>query len=200
MREPRGFLLHNDGTSSGPDRAAWETEELFAEHRESLMRYLRYHLRDSSGAEDIAQESFIRFFQARSQDEVIEQPKAWLFRVAHNLVIDYGRKKKPDLLDEDGWRIIEANLAARNLVTENQVQIMSLPWHKLTPTELECLRLRAEGLKFREVAEVMDITISTVASYVARAVNKLRETQEGNASKETGETPQHGRTTAIRGI
>ena len=119
--------------------------------------------------------------------------------MAHNLVVDYGRKKKPDLLDEDGWRIIEASLATPELVTENQVAISSLPWHKLTPTEMECLRLRAEGLKFREVAEVMDITISTVASYVARAVNKLRETPQGEASKGTGETPQYGRTTAIRG-
>ena len=191
--------MHDYGTYSGSDRAAWETEELFAEHRDSLMRYLRYHLRDSSSAEDIAQESFIRFFQARSQEEVIEQPKAWLFRVAHNLVIDYGRKKKPDLLDEDGWRTIEASLASRETDAEQRLQVSSLPWHKLTPTEMECLRLRAEGLKFREVAEVLDITISTVASYVARAVNKLRETPIGSASKDTGETPQHGRTTTLRG-
>ena len=78
--------------------AAAETEELFSQVRGALMRYLRHHLDDASAAEDIAQEGFIRFYQARSQGEVITQPKAWLFRVAHNLLIDYGRKKRPDLL------------------------------------------------------------------------------------------------------
>ena len=185
--------MRDFGTSGAPDRAAWETEELFAECHDSLMRYVRYHLWDASAAEDITQESFIRFFQARSREEEIDQPKAWLFRVAHNLVIDHGRKKKPDLLDEDGWRTIEAKLVAQETVTQLRMDLAGLPWHKLTPTEMECLRLRAEGLKFREVAEVLDITISTVSSYVARAVNKLRE-----ASTDPGETPQHRRTAAVR--
>lgn len=190
--------MYGHDISGDSSHAAWETEELFVEYRESLMRYLRYHLHDSSMAEDIAQECFIRFFQARCRQEVIDRPKAWLFRVAHNLMIDYGRKKKPELLGDDEWRMVETGVAFQEPETEHLLQIASLPWHKLTHTEMECLRLRAEGLKFREVAEVLDITISTVASYVARAVNKLRETRIGEASKDACETPRYGRTTAIR--
>ncbi len=191
--------MYDYDTSGDPARVAWETEELFVEHRESLMRYLRYHLSDFAAAEDIAQECFIRFFQARRQQEIIEQPKAWLFRVAHNLVIDHGRTKKLDLVSDDEWRMIEAGLATQDTESEYRLRVSSLPWHTLTSTEMECLRLRAEGLKFREIAGVLDITISTVASYVARAVNKLRETQVGRASKDPSETPQYGRVTAIRG-
>jgi len=51
-----------------PNAAAWETEELFTDCRDSLVRYLRYHLDDLSDAEDIAQESFIRFFHARTRN------------------------------------------------------------------------------------------------------------------------------------
>lgn len=172
--------------------AAWETEELFADARSALMRYLRHHLDDVSAAEDIAQESFIRYYQARSQGEEIGQPKAWLFRVAHNLLVDYGRKRRPDLLDEDGWLRVEGKLQRSTGGLEARVEIASLPWHKLTAAEMECLRLRSEGLKFREVAEVLDLTISTVASYVARAVKKLQETGSER------EAPEHGKSTARR--
>ena len=172
--------------------AAWETEELFADARTALMRYLRHHLDDASAAEDIAQESFIRFYQARTHGEEISQPKAWLFRVAHNLLVDYGRKKRPDLLDEEGWLRVEGKLQRSPGGIEAKVEIASLPWHKLTAAEMECLRLRSEGLKFREVAEVLDLTISTVASYVARAVKKLQETGPER------ESSQHGRASATR--
>lgn len=173
--------------------AAWETEELFAGNRDGLMRYLRRHLNDVSAAEDIAQESFIRFFQARSQGEEIDQPRAWLYRVAHNLLVDYGRKKRPDLLDDDGWLKIEGESAATTSSIEARVEIAALPWHKLTRAEMECLRLRSEGLKFREVGEVLGLSISTVTSYIARAVKKLQETDSGERG-----APQPGRTTASR--
>ena len=175
-----------------PD-AAWETEELFAGNRDGLMRYLRRHLDDLSVAEDIAQESFIRFFQARSQDEDIEQPRAWLYRVAHNLLVDYGRKKRPDLLDDDGWLKIEGESASTTHGIEARVEIATLPWHKLTAAETECLRLRSEGLKFREVGEVLGLSISTVTSYIARAVKKLQDAHPGESG-----ASKPGRTTASR--
>lgn len=175
-----------------PD-AAWETEELFAGNRDGLMRYLRRHLDDLSVAEDIAQESFIRFFQARCQGEAIDQPRAWLYRVAHNLLVDYGRKKRPDLLDEDGWLRIESESASTTHGMEARVEVATLPWHRLTAAEMECLRLRSEGLKFREVGEVLGLSISTVTSYIARAVRKLQHTETGERG-----APESGRTAASR--
>jgi RNA polymerase sigma-70 factor (ECF subfamily) len=170
---------------------SWETEELFAECRDNLVRYLRYHLDDRSAAEDIAQESFIRFFQARSREEEITQPKAWLFRVAHNLLIDLGRKKKPELLDENGWLRLESRMGAGPSGTEAKVEVSQLHWDRLTSAEMECLRLRAEGLKFREISDVLELSISTVASYIGRAVKKLKDTGTGESG-----ASKPGRTTA----
>lgn len=168
--------MHGFGADSS---AAWETEELFAENRDGLMRYLRHHLDDVSAAEDIAQESFIRYFQARGRGEEISQARAWLFRVAHNLVVDHGRKKRPDLLDEESWLKMESRTGPGPNGLDARVEVSRLPWHRLTETELECLRLRSEGLKFREVGEVLGLSISTVASYIGRAVKKLKETGTG---------------------
>ena len=185
--EGSGLVLNSFDTGHG---AARETEELFAENRDSLVRYLRHHLSDFAVAEDIAQESFIRFFQARTQGEDVSQPRAWLFRVAHNLLVDFGRKKKPDLLDSDGWLRVERRIGGSTDGMEARAEVLGLPWHKLTRLELQCLQLRSEGLKFREVSEVLDISISTVASYVARALKKLQE-----GEKRDVEASEHGRTT-----
>jgi len=119
------------------------------------------------------------------------QPRAWLFRVAHNLLIDQGRKKRPELLDDDGWMKLESRSFSGAAAMEARVQLSQLPWERLTPMELGCLRLRAEGLKFREIGEVLGLSISTVVSYVSRAIRKLRTT----VTKDL-ETPEHGRATA----
>jgi RNA polymerase sigma-70 factor (ECF subfamily) len=141
-------------------------------------------------AEDIAQESFIRFFRARTQKEVILQPRAWIFRVAHNLLVDQGRKKKPELLDSDGWLRLENRLLVKP-GAEAKLELSQLPWKRLSPMELGCLRLRAEGLKFREIGEALGLSVSTVVSYISRAVKKLQATEN-----EGGETPLHKRTAA----
>ena len=178
--------------SGKPSSAASETEQLFGENRDSLVRYLRYHLDDRSEAEDIAQETFVRYFQARSRSEKITQSRAWLFRVAHNLLVDYGRKRKPDLLDEQGWVALEGRLFIEPNGLNASAEVSKLPWGRLSPMELECLRLRTEGLKFREIGDVLELSISTVVSYVSRGLAKLRPVSE----KEKREivTPDHRRT------
>ena len=163
-------------TLTNKDSAIRETEGIFGEHRSGLLRYIRYHLNDISEAEDIAQESFIRFYQARLRSEEILKPKAWLFRVAHNLLIDLGRKKKPELLDEKGWLAAEALSVV--VPSGLEPELMTLPWHRLTKLELECLRLRTEGFKLREISEVLGVSISTVVSYISRALTKLRPVTE----------------------
>jgi DNA-binding CsgD family transcriptional regulator len=57
--------------------------------------------------------------------------------------------------------------------------------------EVECMRLRTEGLKLREIGEVLDLAISSVVSYLARATKKLGAVEVGENS-----ASQHGRTPA----
>ena len=111
------------------------------------------------------------------------------------MAIDRARKAKPVLLDEAGWRSVEAKHAFHPDLDagERSLRSSKLPWHMLSPLEKECLLLRAEGLTFREVAEVLDVSISTVASYVARAIKKFRR-----AVPRANETPKHGRTAPLR--
>ncbi len=176
-------------------QAEWETEQLFAEHASNLMRYVRSQVRNVTDVDDIAQETFVRYFRVRCNGESIENPKAWLYRVGRRLALDQAKKSKPVLLDESGWRAVEADHF--QMPTEGSdgrsLRSSELPWHLLSDTERECLLLRAEGLTFREVGEVLDVSISTVASYVSRAIKKLRR-----AVTEASETPNDRRTASLR--
>ena len=185
-------------SSGKPDaitQVAWETEQLFHEHSSSLIRYLRGAGRNTYDLEDLAQEASIRYFRARCNGKSIQHPKAWLYRVGRRLAIDRAKKAKPVLLDDAGWRSVEAVHSYRPEMDGEgrSLRSSSLPWHLLSPLEKESLLLRAEGLTFREVAEVLDVSISTAASYVARAIKKFRR-----AVPKTSETPKHRRTAPLR--
>ena len=90
-------------------QAACETEQLFTKHSPGLIGYLRSSVRNVPDIEDIAQETFIRYFRVRSNGESIDNPKGWLYRVGRRLALDYVKKSKPVLLDEAGWRKAEAD-------------------------------------------------------------------------------------------
>ena len=187
--------MPSSGQPDAISQAAWETEELYHKHASNLMRYLRSGGPRTNDLEDLAQETFIRYFRARCNGETIQNPKGWLYRVGRHLAIDRAKKSKPVLLDDAGWRSVEADFAVHPVQEEDERSLRSskLPWHTLSPLEKQCLLLRAEGLTFREVAEVLDVSISTVASYVARAIKKFRR-----AVPRSDETPRHGRTTPLR--
>lgn len=187
--------MPSSGQPDAISQVAWETEQLYHKHASNLIRYLRSGGRASNDLEDLAQETFIRYFRARCNGESIQNPKGWLYRVGRHLAIDGARKAKPVLLDEAGWRSVEAKHASHPELDldERSLRSPKLPWHTLSPLEKECLLLRAEGLTFREVGEVLDVSISTVASYVARAIKKFRR-----AVPRSSETSKHGRTTPLR--
>lgn len=183
--------MPKSGQPDAIQRAAWETEQLFADHSSNLIRYLRSGVRNITDIEDIAQETFVRYFQARCNGESIDNPKGWLYRVGRHLALDHAKKAKPVLLDDAGWRVVEAERAC--LPESADDRAASLPWHLLSDQERESLLLRAEGMKFREIAEVLDVSISTVASYVSRALKKLRK-----AVASTSETPDVRRVAPLR--
>lgn len=183
------------GQPDATTQAAWETERLFEEHFSNLVRYLRTGVSSTNDIEDIAQETFIRFFHARSNGEEIANPKGWIYRVGRHLMLDSLKKSRPLLLDEDQWKDLEAANAHSPGWEEQDrsLRFSRLPWNTLTAMEKECLLLRAQGLAFREVAEVLDVSISTVASYVARGLKKLRK-----SVVKPSETPKSRRAAHLR--
>jgi RNA polymerase sigma-70 factor (ECF subfamily) len=153
---------------------------LFQELRVPVFRFLLRKTHDPWCAEELTQETFLRLFQHLQQEHPIDNPKAWLFTVANNLAIDARRTESHATdVDEITWKRLEKSTANRDSDPENVVlqrerlDRLHASVLNLTPFQRQCLHLRAEGLRYREIAELLDLSVSTVVDAVRRAASKL---------------------------
>ena len=159
---------------------------LFEQHHISVFRYVMRKTKDSGRAEDITQESFLRLFRHLKEERPVDNAKAWLFTVANNLAIDACRRDSHfQDLDEATWDKIEDSKVATadpeklTLERERMERLRSAVL-SLTDMERECLHLRAEGLRYREIADLLKVNISSIADALRRAMLKLsREFEKG---------------------
>lgn len=151
-----------------------EVSEIYREHAAGLLRYARMVARDGDEARDAVQECFLRYCLERRCGRTIDTPRAWLFQVLRNHLLtkwnsaaetrEVGTEELDSLGDE---RSNPEQLADR----EQQARAIR---QRLTGRELECLRLRAEGLSYAEIGKVLDIRSGTVGALLARVTEKLR--------------------------
>ncbi|HTA45177.1 MAG TPA: sigma-70 family RNA polymerase sigma factor [Bryobacteraceae bacterium] len=148
----------------------------FEDARDDVYRYLLTFGLPPPQAQEGTQEVFLRLFVALEKGDVIQNVRAWIFRVAHNLGTDL-RRRSPmipiapelEIVLRDTARSVELDLIERERMDQ-----LSDAWKSLSPQQRECLHLRAEGLRYREIGEAMGISISTVREFLSRAVSKLQ--------------------------
>jgi RNA polymerase sigma-70 factor (ECF subfamily) len=171
-------------TDTGLEGSVSLQEQVKAEfllHRDSVYRYLRALRASPATAEELAQEAFLRLFRYLRAGNQLRDPATWVLRVAHNLWRDEQRKASwrqemsendpPDRLAAER-RDPQPGAEERLLLHEREERLAAL-LETLTPFEQQALHLRAEGLRYREIATVMGSNISTVASSIRRAVERL---------------------------
>jgi RNA polymerase sigma-70 factor (ECF subfamily) len=151
--------------------------EAFIELREPVCRYLLALGLGRPEAEEVAQETFLRLCQHLDAGGPQANVRGWVFRVAHNLARDeYRRRQRRQVqpLDagegsaQDGAADPEQQAVARQRTLRLQTALARLPVR-----QRECLHLRAEGLRYREIAEVLGAGVSTVAEWVQQGLKTL---------------------------
>ena len=178
------LLLKCESPIASTEKSAIDhrVREVFLTWREPLYRYLLPVAGSAGDAEDLTQETFIRLFLHLRKGHQIDNLRAWLFRVAHNLAVDLNRRPdrgwtgSQDFLQQvethcDPQPDVERNI----LVREEQQRLLA----SLSPQERRCMELRTEGLRYREIAEVLGIRIPTVQTILGRAVQKLSSELHG---------------------
>jgi RNA polymerase sigma-70 factor (ECF subfamily) len=174
--------------ASSPMTLTERVHSLFEQLRIPVFRYVMRKTRDSGRAEEITQETFLRLFSHLKEERSIHNPKAWLFTVANNLAIDASRGDSHiQDLDETTWNKIEDRRLGdadpeKVTLQRERLERLRLVVLNLTPLQRDCLHLRAEGLRYREIAELMEISVSTVADAVRRATLRLSREFEPGAS------------------
>lgn len=156
------------------DREAFA--QLYEAYFEKIYRYVTLRLGDEMEAEDITQQVFLNTLRSISSFKWRGKPfSAWLFRIAHNLVTDYLRKKKRATLPLDQSAVDDEpnpeQIAEEKLDFERLLQATK----KLTEAQREVLSLRfSSGLPIAEVARVMGRSEGAVKALQHAAILALR--------------------------
>lgn len=142
-----------------------------------LRRYLKLTGVGDSTAQEIVQETFLRLYRHLRGGGDRTNLRAWCYRVAQNLAHNERdsawRKRWAPL--EEGLSFRVPALAESQLLLRERDKKLRTAISQLTAIERECVVLRAQNLKYREIASILDISISTAAENVQRALEKLKE-------------------------
>jgi RNA polymerase sigma-70 factor, ECF subfamily len=155
-----------------------EADTLYRELRKPLLRYLVCLGLSSDEAQDVVQDTFVSLHHHLAAGGSQENIRSWLFRVAHNQARNrqqrYDRRFASPL--EAGENLIsDQTTPERAVLDKEKFQEMAKAIRLLTASEQECVFLRAGGLRYREIGEVLGRSTSTVSDTVSRAIRKLAE-------------------------
>jgi RNA polymerase sigma-70 factor (ECF subfamily) len=150
---------------------------LYEEARQDVYHYLLRLGFSPAEAQEGAQEVFLRLHSALTHGDSIANPRAWVFRVAHNL----GAARHAA---GERWLPLEPALEAKlpdggrgpegDAIERQRDARVNEALAGLSPQQRKCLYLRAEGLRYREIAETIGVGVSTVSEFIARAIARLR--------------------------
>ena len=150
---------------------------LYESHYERVARYIFARLGDRQKAEDLASETFVRALGSLNRFEERGLPmEAWIFRIAHNLVVDWMRKRsRVDRVPLDGILIRSDADPEEDAETSDQIEHLKRAMDHLSPAQREVIGLRFfSGLSSEECARVLGKKPGAVREMQSAAVKTLR--------------------------
>jgi RNA polymerase sigma-70 factor, ECF subfamily len=171
---PRWML----GSREDFDPAGREIVGYFDEFRDPLFRYLLVILRNAAEAEDAVQEAFLRLYQELRAQRRIDHVKSWLFRTGHNLAIDRHRTREgrcEDSLERAAFEVADERYptSEETVLLQERLVIMRKAVDRLSGQQRICLHLRTQGFRYREIADIMHVSESTVCENLRRGLTRL---------------------------
>ncbi len=157
---------------------------LFDELRIPLLRYLASFPLTLQDSEDVIQEVFLALFQYWRKGKSHQNVRGWLFRAAHNLALKKRLRSRKDIENAGPLMAVEDLVAdpapnPEDQFAFNQTQKRLLSVVRAMPEQNRwCLYLRAEGLRYREIAEVLDISLGSVSLYLERSLALIARVAE----------------------
>jgi RNA polymerase sigma-70 factor (ECF subfamily) len=150
--------------------------EAFDTHADAIFRYCYFKTYDREAAKDLTQETFTRVWDYICRGKHVRNMKAFLFKTANNLVIDYWKKMKPVYEHQMGTNITEQIPFRGNAEDAALVGQVLEYVRQLDDQHREVLILRlVEEMSVKEIADMLGERENTVSVRINRALNKVRE-------------------------
>jgi len=164
-------------------------DALVTEHRGKIYAMIYNMVKNDADAWDLSQDAFIKAWKALPKFENRSKFSTWLFRIAHNVVYDWTRKKKIQSEGELDDNILSvdridpsAKTAPSQVARPDEIiergelrQRIEIALAGLSDTHREVIVLReVQGMDYKEIAEIMECSIGTVMSRLFNARKKLQ--------------------------
>jgi RNA polymerase sigma-70 factor (ECF subfamily) len=188
-------------TLTDQEIVSWALDGAETAYRELLRRYERpvyaliYRMvRDRELAEDLTQETFVKVLNALDRYRPEYKFSSWIFKIANNAAIDQLRRKELDTLSLEGGPDattpdrIEATMLQVGSDGESPLEELEArelgsaierAVAQLRPEYQSCIIMRhVEGRPYDEIADILDLPLGTVKTYIHRARAELRDLLE----------------------
>jgi RNA polymerase sigma-70 factor (ECF subfamily) len=156
-----------------------EVVALYDQLRVPVMRYLLANRVPVADAEEIVQEIFLLLFRKLQKEKLGVNTAGWVFGAAHNFWLKHREKARREAGLVDGWepgseRVADPTARADSMVlsAERQQTLMAVV-RALPEPQQQCLQLRAEGLRYREIAKILGMSLGSVANALQSALARL---------------------------
>lgn len=155
------------------DLAKSAFNEIYLRYSKKIYAYCKKSIKDDKISEDIFQETFVNFYNAGRTDLKIENLQTYIFRIARNLCLNYKRDNTKEFIELE-----ELHLTFNE--DPSQVKELSSLINKalemLNDEHKEAFILQTyQELSYNEIAELLQIPVSTVRNRIVRAKRKLKE-------------------------
>jgi RNA polymerase sigma-70 factor (ECF subfamily) len=153
---------------------------LYDEHSEAIYRYCFFRVYSKQRAEELMQETFLKYWKYIQEDKQIDNERALLYTIATHLVIDDKRKARTDSLDAmlevEGSVEPAAIGAERDPINSAMMREVQDELAKLSPEEQELFKLRyVDDLDPKEIASIRGTGANVISVQLNRIMHKLRD-------------------------
>jgi RNA polymerase sigma-70 factor (ECF subfamily) len=153
-----------------------EVTRLFDELRDPLFRYLLTFGLPSQDVEEVIQEVFLALFQHLRKGRSRENLRGWVFRVGHNLALKH--RNRWNMAGEPADQLDPALNPEEQAASAQQRRRLAAVVRALPEQDRACLFLRAEGLRYRDIGEVLGISLGSVAASLERSLERLSRVRD----------------------
>ena len=169
--------------AQGPSDLELEVVALFDGYRNRLLGYVSAFGITGHDGEEVVQEVFLSLFQHLHRGKSRENLRGWLFRVAHNIALKsrYRTRRELEARAEANPAdlAIDPSPSPEAQVVNSQTRQRLLAVVEALPEQCRrCLFLRAEGLRYREIAGILDMSLGAVSLSLARSLARIARAAE----------------------
>ena len=151
----------------------------YEENSDALFRYCYFQVSNREVATDLLQDTFTKTWVYLKDGKEVDNLRAFLYKVAKNLIIDYRRKKKSyslDAITDTGVEFRGEKDESEEAMQNSDKDFVLGKLEELDPDDREILSMRyINEMSIKEIADTLDMTANNVSVKIHRAVEKMKE-------------------------